>query len=108
MIHTLSLENLDNNIKSLVKALKRNCKLLASCRERESSILANLFRVIKKPPSYEFNRYIGRFQGKYDDVTNINLDYFIRNIVIKYESLFEDEQWDTKFEKDVNSLALTS
>ena len=108
MIHTLSLENLDNNIKSLVKALKQNCKLLASCRESESSILENLSRVIKKPPSSEFNRYIGRFQGKYDDVTNINLDYFIRNIVIKYESLFEDEQWYTKFEKDVNSLALTS
>ena len=40
MIHTISLETFDNNIKSLVKALKVNRKLLASCRESESSILA--------------------------------------------------------------------
>ena len=64
--------------------------------------------MLKKPPSSEFNSYIGRFQGKYDDVTNIDLDDFIRDIVMKYESLVEDRQWDTKSEKDVEILALTS
>ena len=32
----------------------------------------------------------------------------MRNIVIKYESLVEDRQWNTKSEKDVKILALTS
>ena len=96
MIHTLSLEKFDNSIKSLVKALKGNCKLLASCVESESSILANLLRVLKKFPSSEFNSYIGRFWEKYDDGTNIDLDEFMRNIIMKYESLVEDGQWDTK------------
>ena len=108
MIHTLSLESFDNNIKSLVKSLKRNSKLLASCRESESSIIANLLQVLKKSPSSEFNSYIGRFQDKYDDGTKIDLDDFMRNIFVKYKSLVEDGQCDTKSEKDVKILALTS
>ena len=32
----------------------------------------------------------------------------MRNIVIKYESLVKDGQWDTKSEKDVKILAVTS
>ena len=104
----ISLEKFDNNIKSLVKALKGNRKLLASCGESESSILANLLRVLKKSPSSEFNSYIGRFQGKYDDGTNIDLDEFMRDIIMIYKSLVEDGQWDTKSEKDVEILALTS
>ena len=90
MIHTLSLEKFDNNIKSLVKALKGNRKLLASCGESESSILANLLRVLKKSSSSEFNSYIRRFLDKHDYVTNIDLDDFMSNIVMKYESLVED------------------
>ena len=39
MIHTLSLKKFDNNIKSLVKALKGNLNLIASCGESEFSIL---------------------------------------------------------------------
>ena len=31
----------------------------------------------------------------------------MRNIIMKYESLVEDGQWDTKSEKDVEILALT-
>ena len=85
MIHTLSLENFYNSIKSLVKALKGNCKLLASCGESEYSILANLLRVVKKYPSSEFNSYIGRFQDKYDDGTNIDLDDFMRGTILNYE-----------------------
>ena len=108
MIHTISLENFDNNIKSMVKALNGNRKLLASCGESESSILANLLRVLKKPPSSEFNSYIGCFQDKYDDGTDIDLDDFMRKIVTKYESLVEDGQWDKKYEKYVEILALTS
>ena len=61
MIHALSLEKFDKNIKSLVKALKGNSKLLASSGESESSILANILRVLNKSPSSEFNSYIGRF-----------------------------------------------
>ena len=99
MIHTLSLEKFDNNIKSLVKSLKENRKLLASCGESESLILINLLRVLKKSPSSEFISYIGRFQNKYDDGTDIDLDDFMRDIVMKYESLVEDRQWDTKSEK---------
>ena len=87
MIHTLSLENFYNIIKSLVKALKENCKLLASCGESESSILTNLLRVQNKSPRSEFNSYIGRFQEKSDDGTNIDIDDFMRDI---YESLVED------------------
>ena len=108
MIQTLSLEKSVNNIKSLVKALKGNRKLLASCGESESSILANLLRLLKKYPSSEFNSYIGRFQEKYDDGTNIDLYNFMRDIIMKYESLVEDGQWDSKYEKDVEILALTS
>ena len=108
MIHTLSLENFDNNIKSLVKYLKENCKLLASCRETESSILANLLRVLKKSPSYEFTSYMGHFQGKYGNSTNIDIDYSMCDIVMKYESLVKNGQWDTKSEKDVEILALNS
>ena len=108
MIHTLSLKKFDNNIKSLVKALKGNRKFLASCGESKSSILANLLRVLKKSPSSEFNGYIKRFQDKYDNGTNIDLDNFMRDIIMKYESLVEDGQWDTKSEKDVEILALTS
>ena len=85
MIHTISLENFDNNIKSLVKALKVNCKLLTYFGEIESSILANLLIVLKKYPSYEFNSYIERFQYKYYDGTNIDIDDIMRNTVIKYE-----------------------
>ena len=108
MIHTLFLEKFDNNIMSLVKALKGNRKLLASWGEGESSILANLLRMLKKHPSSEFNGYIGRFQYKYDDGTNINLDDFMRNIVMAYESLVEDRQWNTKPEKYVKIISLTS
>ena len=92
MIHALSLEKFENNIKSLVKYLKGNCKLLASFRESKSSILTNLLRVLKKPQKPEFNSYIGRFQDKYDDGTNIHLDNLIHKIVMKYESLVEDGQ----------------
>ena len=83
----LSLKHFDNNIKSLFKSLKINCNLLASCRESESSIIANLLIVLKKFTSSDFNSYIGNFQGKYDDGTNIDLDNFMCNIVVKYESL---------------------
>ena len=107
MIHTLSLEHFDNNIKSLVKYLKYYCKLLTSCRESESPILENLLIVLKKFTSSEFNSYIGNFQGKYDDGTNIDLDNFMRDTIMKYESLVEDGQWDTKSEKDGNILAIT-
>lgn len=106
MIHTLSLETFDNNIKLMVKALKGNRKILASCGESESSILANLLRVLKTSPNPEFNSYIGRFQDKYDDGTNIDLDDFMNDIVIKYETLIEDGQWEVKSEKDVEILAL--
>ena len=108
MIHTLSLEKFDNNIKSLVKSLKGNCKLLTSCGESESPILANLLRALKKPPSSEFNSYIGRFQDKYDNNTNIDLYDFMHNTIMIYESLVKDGQWDIKPEKDVKILALTS
>ena len=104
----LSLDKFDSNIKSLVKALKGNSNLIASCGKSESSILANLLRVLKKSPNSECNSYIGRFQDKYDDGTNIDLDDFMRDILMKYESLVEDGQWDTKSEKDVDILALTS
>ena len=87
MIHTLILEKFDNSIKSLVKALKVNLKLLASRGKSESSIPANLVIVLKKSPSSKFNSYIGRFHDKYDDGTNIDLDIFMRDIVVKYESL---------------------
>ena len=90
MIYTLSLDKFDNNIKSLIKALKGNRKLLESCRESESSIFANLLRVLNKYPSSKFNSYIGRFQETYDDGTNIDLDNFMRGIVVKYKSLVED------------------
>ena len=107
MIHTFSLDNFDNNIKSLVKALRGNRKLLASCVESESSMITNLLRVLKKSPSSKFNSYIGWFQEKYDNSTNIDLDDFMRNIVMKYESLVEDRQWNTKPKKDVEIIALT-
>ena len=32
----------------------------------------------------------------------------MHNIIIKYEPLVEDGQWDTKYEKYVDILALTS
>ena len=32
----------------------------------------------------------------------------MRDIIMKYESLVEDGQWDTKSEKNVEILALTS
>ena len=108
MIHELSLAKFDNNIKSLVKALKVNRKLLASCRESESSILTNLIFVLKKYPSSEFNSYMRQFLKIYNDGTNIDLDYFMRDIVVKYESLFEDGQLDTKSEKYVKIHTLTS
>ena len=90
MIHTAFLEKFDNNIKSLVNYLKGNRKLLVSCGESESSILANLLRVLKKAPSSGFNRYIGCFQGKYDDSKKNYLDNFMRNIVMTYGSLVKD------------------
>ena len=108
MLHTRSLEKFDNNIKSLVKALKGNRKLIASIGESESSILTNLLRVLNKYQSSEFNSCIGRFQDKYDDGTNIDLDNFMHEIVMKYESVVKDVQWDTKSEKNVEILALTS
>ena len=108
MIHTISLEKFDNNIKSLVKYLKGKRKLLASCGESESSILAILLRVLKKSPSSVFNSFIGGFQDKYNDGTKIDLDDFMRNIVMKYELLVEDGQWDTKSEKYADILSLTS
>ena len=43
-----------------------------------------------------------------DDGTNIDLDNFMHDIVVKYESLVEDGQWDTKSKKDANMLALVS
>ena len=89
MVHKLSIEKFDNNIKSFVKSMKWNRKLIASCGESESSILANLPRVKEKSPSSEFKSYIGRFQEKYDDGTKIDLENFMRGIVMKYESLFE-------------------
>ena len=93
MIQKLSLEKFDNNIMSLVESLKENCKLLSSCGECESSIIANILWVIKKYPNN------GRFQDKYNNVTNIHLDNFMRNIWVKYESLVEDGQWDKKSRK---------
>ena len=108
MIHKISLEKFDNNIKSLVKSLKGNRKLLASCGESESSILANLLRILKKSPSSKFNSYIERFQDKYEDGTKIDPDDFMRDIVMKYDSLVEDRQCNTKSKKDVEILALTS
>ena len=87
---------------------KVNCKLIASCGESESKISQNLLRVLKKSPSSEFNSYIGIFQDKYDDGTNFDLDNFMCDIVIKYNSLVKDGQWNTKLKKDVKIIALTS
>ena len=92
----------------MVKYLKGNRKLLASCGKGESSILANLLRVLNKFPSSEFNSYIGRFQEKYDDGTNIDLDNIMRDIVMRYESLVEDRHWNKKSEEDIEILALSS
>ena len=64
--------------------------------------------MLKKSTSSEFNSYIEHFQDKYDDGTNIDLDDFMHDIVMKYESLVEDIQRNTKSEKDVKILALTS
>ena len=108
MIHTLYLEIINNKINALVKDLKWNLKLLVSCGESEPSILANLFRVLKKSPSSEFNTYIGQFQDKYDDGTNTDIDDFMRDIVVKYKSLVEGEQRDIKPEKYAEILGLTS
>ena len=108
MIHTLSLDNFYNNIKSLVKALKVNPKLISSCGESGSSILANFLGVLKKFPSSEFKSYIERFQEKYEDSTNIDLDNLICEVVMKYESFVEDGQWDTKSEKYVDILDLAN
>ena len=108
MIHTLSLEKFDNNIKSLVKTLKGDRNLLASCGEIEPLILANILRVPKKPPSYKYNNYIRKFQDKYNNGTSIDLGNLMRNIVTKYESLVKDRQWDTISEKYVEIIALTS
>ena len=83
----ISIEKFDNNIKSLFKALKGDRTLLESCGESKSSILANLLRVLKKSPSYKFNSYIGSIQEKYEDGTKNYLDDFMRNIIIKYETL---------------------
>ena len=88
----------------MVKDLKGNRKILASCGEIESSILADLLIVLKKYPKSEFNCYIIRFQNKYDDGTNIDRDNLMREIVITYESLVEDGQWDTIFLKKLRSL----
>ena len=85
MIHALSFDIFDYNINSFVKALKVNCKLLASCEESKSSILENLLKFQKKSPSSEFTSYIRRFQDKYDDDTNIDLDDIMRDIIMKYE-----------------------
>ena len=90
MIHTLSLEKFDKKIMSLVKSLKGKRKLLAYCGESISSFLANLLRVWKKSPSSEFKSYIIRFHEKYDDGTSIDLDDFMRDIVMKFESLVVD------------------
>ena len=104
MIHTISLEKFDNNIKSLFKTFKWDCRVLASCGEIESWILANLLIFLKKSSSSEFNSYIGCFQEKYDNGTNIDLDDLMREIVMKYESLVEDGQWGTK--RSLLSLAI--
>ena len=92
MTHTIYLENFDNNIKSLVKKIKGNCKVLASCGESEPSILANLLIILKKSPSSKFNSYISRFQVKYDKGTNIDLDDLMRRTVMQYESWVEGGQ----------------
>ena len=104
----ISLDNFDRNLKSLVKSLKGNRKLLASCGESESSILANLLRVLNKSPNSEFNSYIERFLDKYDNGTNIDIDNFMRNIIMKYESLVEDDngtQNPKKMSRSLLSLA---
>ena len=85
MIHTLSLEKFENNIKSLVKYLKENSKLLKFCWESKSSILANILKVWKISPSSDLNSYIGPFEDKYEKGTNIDLDDLMRKIVMKYE-----------------------
>ena len=106
MIHELSLEKFYNNIKSLVKYLKVNHKILASCVESKSLILANILQVLKKSPDSKFNSYIGQFRNKYDDGTNSDLDNFIGEIVIKYKSWVEDGQWSKTSEKYVEILYL--
>ena len=63
---------------------------------------------MKKFPSSKFNSYIGQFRDKYKNGADIDPNDFMRYIVIKYESLVEDGQWDTKSEKYVEILALTS
>ena len=70
--------------------MKGNRKILASRGESESSILANLLRVLNKSSSFILKSYIGRNTG-----TTIDLDDFMCNIVIKYESLVKDGEWDT-------------
>ena len=95
----LYLEKFYNNIKSLVKALKGNRRILASCGESKSSILENLLKVLEKPQMSKFNIYLAHFQEKYDIGTNIYLDYFMRDIVMKYDSLVKYGQLDKKLRK---------
>ena len=47
------------------------------------------------------------FSEKYDNGKNIDLDYFMRNIVMKYESLVEDGEWEKKSETNIEILTLT-
>ena len=104
----ISFQIFDQYLNVVVKDLKGDHKILASCGESESSILANVLGALKESPSSELTRYIERFQDKYDNSTKIDLDNWMRKIVMKYESLVEDAQWDTKSEKDFEILALAS
>ena len=108
MIYTQSLEKFDNNINELVRALKGIHKLLESCGEIESLIQENLLQVSKKFPSSKFSWFIKLFQYKYKDGTNIHLNNFMRDILIKYKSSVQDRQWDTKSEKYIKIPGLTS
>ena len=71
-------------------------------------MLAKLLWVLKKTRSSKFNIYIRRFQEKYNNSTNIDIDEFMCNTDDKYELLVDDGQWDTTSENYVEILALIS
>ena len=48
------------------------------------------------------------FQDKYTARTNIDLDNFMYDIVVKYKPLVKDGQWNKKSEKYFEILAFTS
>ena len=111
--HTMNLADFDNDVDKLITAIEENNNVLSASGKIDSSVTANLFRILKAAPCEEFVTWVLNKQTTWDEGQAFDVENFMRNARIKYNSLVNDGLWKKvktteDLKKDSEIVALTA